>query len=103
MAKVTCGHTDRKNFSKGNCKQCAQIIYAKRSASRAKKTTPLKKHVRQVNKETELTRSLRAIYAILSAELKSLHTKCEGYGKISGCTNRNIQIHHKKGRRGFLL
>lgn len=102
MAKVTCGHTNRKNFSKGNCKQCANVVYAQgrqqRLRERHSQTPPA-----PINPESELTNLLRKIYRILVAEFLPRQNTCQGKGKIPGCTGKPTEVHHGKGREGYLL
>jgi hypothetical protein len=102
MGKVTCGHTNRKNFSKGNCQQCAQVIYAQGRQQRLRErqvNTPPER----INPETELTHTLREILSILVAELLPRQNVCQGRGKIAGCTGKPTEVHHGKGRDGFRI
>lgn len=106
MAKTTCAHPDRKNFSHGNCKQCAQVIYSQKRQKKLiadQQTAPKKK----VKHQTELTQTLRKIYKELLAQLLPTllpqQNTCKGFGKISGCTKKPTEVHHMKGRRGWLL
>lgn len=96
----TCGHPDRRVFSGWDCKECANKKYAIKAAL---KRTPAKASPPRVavSKVSPLQGILNAIYAIISAELKPLHPVCEG--KLSGCTHKATDIHHMKGRKGFLL
>lgn len=58
---------------------------------------------KKVRKFSDQRRKLNAIYSILVAEIKRQPAICEGWGKIEGCTKKATQLHHKRGRRGFLL
>lgn len=55
----------------------------------------------KINQASDQREKLYKIYKILCAILKPLHPKCEG--KLPGCTHKASEIHHSKGRRGFLL
>lgn len=104
MAKIpTCGHPDRPVFSKGRCKQCADADYARERQERQKEKRENGEVPTKVNPISDTQKIFNAIYEILCAELKPLHTICDGYGKIHGCTHAATEIHHKQGRRGALL
>lgn len=102
MGAVTCGHTNRKNFSKGNCPECAQRGYAatrqQRLRERQRRDPPAR-----INPETELTHILRQILAILVGELLPRQNTCQGHGLIPGCTGKPTEVHHGKGRDGFRI
>lgn len=70
---------------------------------KAAKTIPVKKKRTRMNQVSDQRRALNAIYSIISKEIKASPAICEGWGKIEGCTKKATQIHHKRGRRGFLL
>ncbi len=102
MPKVpTCGHPDRPVFSKGRCQQCAQADYARERQERQRAKIADGNLPARINPISDTLQLLNKIYAILCAELKPLHTICEG--NLSGCTHVATEIHHMKGRRGILL
>ncbi len=100
MTINTCGHPERKVFSKKRCKSCAQADYGKVSAQRKKEKRD-KGEIKKPNQVSNQQKLLNKAYKILAAELKPLHPKCQG--NLSGCTGKTTDIHHSKGRRGILL
>lgn len=100
MSKTTCGHTKRKVFSNGDCRECATVKYIKayqHKRQEQRKNKPLQK----INQQSDQRIILNKIYKILCKEFKPLHPVCEG--QLPGCTHKATEIHHKKGRRGLLL
>lgn len=102
MGKTTCGHPSRKPFSHGDCKPCAEKKYAQRRQERLQEKRKQDPAAR-IKQQTEITGILKKIYTTLRKELLPLNPVCQGKGKIEGCTGKANQIHHGKGRRGFLL
>lgn len=97
--KKTCkNHPNRIALCKELCSACYwsvnKVKYALKNKGGVKKPVL----IRNASEKREI---LNNIYGILCRELKPQHLSCQG--NLEGCTHRATQIHHKKGRRNYLL
>lgn len=96
MFRACKNHTDKQVFCKKLCKSCYVNDYNKRRREKLQKEKKA-----PISQFSDQRKKLTAIYSILRADIMKVKLRCEA--NLPGCLKFASEIHHKKGRRGFLL